>query len=91
MLPVPPLLLDLLFTFNIALSLVILLAFRARQTERWALAVLSLFGIAAAAVCFMDGKNWFYHRLPATVVAAPASASSCSSRSRTASMSCPAR
>jgi hypothetical protein len=27
-----------------------------------------LFAAASTVICFIDGKNWFYHRLPATVV-----------------------
>ena len=44
-------------------------AMGARQPERWALAVLALFGLASGLVTFLDGKDWFYHRLPATIVA----------------------
>jgi hypothetical protein len=29
--------------------------------------VLLVFAVASTVVCVMDGKNWFYHRLPATV------------------------
>jgi hypothetical protein len=29
--------------------------------------VLLLFAVTTAVVCVLDGKNWFYHRLPATV------------------------
>ena len=35
--------------------------------ERSLLLVLLVFALAATAVCFFDGKDWFYHRLPATV------------------------
>ena len=28
---------------------------------------LVVFAITSTAICFMDGKDWFYHRLPATV------------------------
>lgn len=31
------------------------------------LLTLGVFAIASTLVCFIDGKNWFYHRLPATV------------------------
>ncbi len=27
-----------------------------------------VFAVASSTVCFLDGKDWFYHRLPATVV-----------------------
>jgi hypothetical protein len=29
---------------------------------------LMVFAAASSAICFIDGKDWFYHRLPATVV-----------------------
>jgi hypothetical protein len=28
---------------------------------------LVVFAITSTAICFMDGKDWFYHRLPATI------------------------
>ncbi len=33
------------------------------------LLVLLVFSVATTVICVMDGKNWFYHRLPATVAA----------------------
>jgi len=35
--------------------------------ERWLLLTLVLFAVTSTAICFVDGKDWFYHRLPATV------------------------
>ena len=52
-----------------ALLLVTASALRARRPEALTLAILAAFGVAAAAVCFLDGKDWFYHRLPAIIVA----------------------
>lgn len=35
--------------------------------ERNLLLALIVFAAASTAVCFVDGKDWFYHRLPATI------------------------
>ena len=35
--------------------------------ERSLVLTLVVFALAATVVCFFDGKDWFYHRLPATV------------------------
>lgn len=35
---------------------------------RRVMAVLSGFAVTATAVMFLDGKNWFYHRIPASIV-----------------------
>jgi hypothetical protein len=40
---------------------------RARLPEKSLMLVLLVFAAAATVVCLVDGKNWFYHRLPATV------------------------
>ncbi len=42
----------------------------ARRTlpERNLLLALVVFAAASTVVCFVDGKDWFYHRLPATIV-----------------------
>ena len=47
---------------------VLLLWWTTRRTSREQGLILTLgaFAIASTLVCFMDGKNWFYHRIPAT-------------------------
>jgi hypothetical protein len=40
---------------------------RRRGTEADLMLVLVVFAVTSTAICFMDGKDWFYHRLPATV------------------------
>ena len=35
--------------------------------ERNLLLALVVFAAASTAICFVDGKDWFYHRLPATI------------------------
>ena len=35
--------------------------------ERRILLTLTVFAATSTAICFVDGKDWFYHRLPATV------------------------
>ena len=40
---------------------------RRRVPERNLMLTLVVFAITGTAICFMDGKDWFYHRLPATV------------------------
>jgi len=57
--------------FGMAVLLLLLYpAFRRQLQGRHLLLVLATFGFAAAVVCFIDGKNWFYHRLPTTIVTA---------------------
>jgi len=51
------------------LGLVLVAALRARQSERWALAVLFAFALASVLVFFLARKEWFYHRLPALITA----------------------
>ncbi|MBV9656258.1 MAG: hypothetical protein JOZ42_17025 [Acetobacteraceae bacterium] len=48
---------------------VLLLYWLTRRQARESSLVLTLgvFAIGSTLVCFLDGKNWFYHRLPATV------------------------
>ncbi|MBV9248952.1 MAG: hypothetical protein JO227_06890 [Acetobacteraceae bacterium] len=38
-----------------------------RMPERSLMLVLVLCAAVSTTVCFMDGKDWFYHRLPATI------------------------
>ena len=40
---------------------------RRRVPEGDLMLTLVVFAITSTAICFMDGKDWFYHRLPATV------------------------
>ncbi len=35
--------------------------------ERNLLLAIMVFAVASTVVCFVDGKDWFYHRLPATI------------------------
>ena len=48
---------------------VLLLCGTTRRKHRESSLVLTLgvFAIGSTLVCFIDGKNWFYHRLPATI------------------------
>jgi len=54
----------------VALAAVALHAYVRRGEQRALLAVLAIYSLAAAAVCVMDGKDWFYHRLPAMIAVA---------------------
>ena len=40
---------------------------RRRMPEANLMLTLVVFAIAATVICLMDGKDWFYHRLPATI------------------------
>ncbi len=40
---------------------------RRRAGESSLVLTLGVFAIGSTLVCFLDGKNWFYHRLPATI------------------------
>ena len=40
---------------------------RHRAPEGNLMLTLVVFAITSTAICFMDGKDWFYHRLPATI------------------------
>jgi hypothetical protein len=42
-------------------------SWRRGMLERNLLLTLVLFAATSTAICFIDGKDWFYHRLPATV------------------------
>ncbi|MGE0415894.1 MAG: hypothetical protein AB7O80_03730 [Acetobacteraceae bacterium] len=35
--------------------------------ERWTLLTLMVFAVISSVICFLDGKDWYYHRIPATV------------------------
>jgi hypothetical protein len=50
-----------------AVALLLWLHCRRRHPEGNLMLILVLFAIASTVVCFMDGKDWFYHRLPATI------------------------
>jgi hypothetical protein len=39
-----------------------------RLPERNLLLTMLVFAVTSTMICFVDGKDWFYHRLPATVV-----------------------
>ncbi len=63
---------DLLFDcrvmlFAVAVGLVLLTTERARDEDRGQVIVLLAFAAGAAMVCIIEGKNWFYHRIPAIV------------------------
>ncbi len=63
---------DLLFDcrvmlFAVAVGLVVLTTERVRDEDRGQVIVLLAFAAGAAMVCFIEGKNWFYHRIPAIV------------------------
>ena len=57
-------------TLLAAEALVIVLWWRDRRflNQTTLLATGIVFSAASSLVCFIDGKDWFYHRLPATVV-----------------------
>ena len=40
---------------------------RHRAPEGNLMLTLVVFAVTSTAICFMDGKDWFYHRLPATI------------------------
>ena len=35
--------------------------------DRWLILILLVFAWISSAICFLDGKDWYYHRIPATV------------------------
>ena len=39
-----------------------------RPTNHNLLLILTISAVTSTAVCFMDGKNWYYHRLPAMIM-----------------------
>ena len=53
--------------FGQAVALVLWWNRRHRMPEGNLLLTLVVFAITSTAICFMDGKDWFYHRLPATI------------------------
>jgi hypothetical protein len=66
--------LDLMFDsrlllFGIAVGCVLLATQPSRGANRVLLAVLFMFAAGATFVCIIQGKNWFYHRIPATIAA----------------------
>jgi hypothetical protein len=66
--PLRHLLIDSLrLMFGQAVALVLWWSRRHRMPERNLMLTLVVFAIISTAICFMDGKDWFYHRLPATV------------------------
>jgi hypothetical protein len=40
---------------------------RRRLPERDLILTLLVFAVTSTVICFIDGKDWFYHRLPATI------------------------
>ena len=57
----------------LGVAVLAILAVRAalvRGEQRALLGVLALYAAGAALVCFMDGKDWYYHRLPAIIAVA---------------------
>lgn len=56
----------LLFGEGVAIALCCL-SWR-RLPERNLLLTMLVFAVTSTMICFVDGKDWFYHRLPATVV-----------------------
>lgn len=66
--------LDMLFDFRLllvglAVGAVMLATTPMRGDHSKLPAALFIFAVAATLVCFIQGKNWFYHRIPATVTA----------------------
>ena len=53
--------------FGQAVALLLWWHRRHRKPEGNLLLTLVVFAITSTAICFMDGKDWFYHRLPATI------------------------
>ena len=53
--------------FGEAVALLLWWNLRRRSPEGNLMLTLVVFAITSTAICFMDGKDWFYHRLPATV------------------------
>ena len=35
--------------------------------ERWVILSLMVLAVVGSVICFLDGKDWYYHRIPATV------------------------
>jgi hypothetical protein len=53
--------------FGQAVALLLWWNRRQRRPEGNLMLTLVVFAITSTAICFMDGKDWFYHRLPATI------------------------
>jgi hypothetical protein len=53
--------------FGQAVALVLWWSRRRYMPEANVMLTLVVFAITSTAICFMDGKDWFYHRLPATI------------------------
>jgi hypothetical protein len=53
--------------FGQAVALLLWRMRRRRMPEANLMLTLVVFAVTSTAICFMDGKDWFYHRLPATV------------------------
>ncbi len=53
--------------FGQAVALLLWWTRRRRMPETNLMLTLVVFAITSTAICFMDGKDWFYHRLPATI------------------------
>lgn len=53
--------------FGQAVALVLWWQRRRQVPEANLMLTLVVFAIAATAICLVDGKDWFYHRLPATI------------------------
>jgi hypothetical protein len=53
--------------FGQAVAIVLWWTRRRRAPEGSLMLTLVVFAIASTVICFIDGKDWFYHRLPATV------------------------
>jgi hypothetical protein len=49
------------------LAILLLWMRRRALDERSLILTLIVFAVTSTAICFVDGKDWFYHRLPATV------------------------
>lgn len=49
--------------------MIALLALRwRRMPEHWILLTLIVYAVISSVICFLDGKDWYYHRIPGTVV-----------------------
>ena len=53
--------------FGQAVALLLRWSSRRQMPERSLMLTLVVFAISSTVICFMDGKDWFYHRLPATI------------------------
>jgi len=53
--------------FGQAVAILLWCSRRRRMPERSLMLTLVVFSLTSTAICFIDGKDWFYHRLPATI------------------------